>query len=181
MLEGLSRTGRGERNLERILEAVSLQVSDAEYQSLHHFMTSSPWDSHALIQRIGRQTHQFLGPGQDTAYLIDEKAHLKKGKCSVGVGNQYAGLVGKNENCQVGVYKALAYQHYSALVNCRLFLPQQWCDDPVRCAKAGIPKAEQQHKTKLTLALEMLEESLSSGIKVGWVGTDSLYGRSHHF
>ena len=144
-------------------------------------MTSSPWDSHALMQRIGKQTQQLLGPRQDTAYLIDEKAHLKKGKHSVGVGNQYAGLVGKNENCQVGVYGALAYQNYSALVNCRLFLPQQWCDDPVRCAKAGVPKAEQQHKTKLALALEMLEESLSSGLKVGWVGADSLYGRSHYF
>jgi len=167
--------------LERILEAVSNQVSDAEYQSLHHFMTSSPWDSHELMKRIGLQTNDLLGNCQDTAYIIDEKAHLKKGNCSVGVGNQYAGLVGKNENCQVGVYGALAYERYAGLVNCRLFLPEKWCDDPDRCKKAGIPKEEQQYKTKLALALEMLRESLSSGMKFGWVGADSLYGRSHHF
>ena len=175
------RASRGERNLERILEAVSTQVSDAEYQSLQHFITSSPWDAHQLMQRIGRQTHALLSNWQDTAYIIDEKAHLKKGKHSVGVANQYAGLVGKNENCQVGVYGALAYEKYAGLVNCRLFLPEKWCDDPARCQRAGVPKAHQQHKTKLVLALEMLEESLSSGLKVGWVGADSLYGRSHHF
>ena len=181
MLEGLFRTARGERNLERILEAVSSQVSEAEYQSLQHFITCSPWDSHELMKRIGLQTNQLLDHWQDTAYIIDEKAHLKKGKCSVGVGNQYAGLVGKNENCQVGVYGALGYEQYVGLVNCRLFLPEKWCHDADRCKKAGIPKQAQQYKTKLALALEMLGESLSSGIKFGWVSADSLYGRSHHF
>ena len=42
-----------------------------------------------------------------TGLILDESSHLKKGKYSVGVARQYAGTIGKVDNCQVGVYASL--------------------------------------------------------------------------
>ena len=179
LLSGLFLGSRGERNLERIIEHTQDQVEEAHYQRLQHFITNSPWDSHALMNRIAKQTSELFENWQDTAYIIDEKAHLKKGKKSVGVANQYAGTVGKNENSQVGVYAALVNGQYALLANCRLFLPKSWTEDKTRCDKAGIPTDKRDYNTKQQLALEMVKESIAQGIQFGWVGGDGLYGHGY--
>ncbi|WP_420825828.1 transposase [Thiocystis violacea] len=45
---------------------------------------------------------------------------------------QYAGVIGKVENCQVGVYASLVFNSHSTLINERLFLPEFWTSDPKR-------------------------------------------------
>ncbi len=65
----------------------------------------------------------------------------------MGVARQYAGVVGKVENCQVGVYTSLVWQSHTALINCKLFLPECWSSDNARCEKAGIPPDERTHKS----------------------------------
>ncbi len=179
MLSGLFLAPRGERNLERIVEQTHDQVSEAHYQKLQHFITDSPWSSHALMNRVAKQVSKLFENSQDTAYIIDEKAHLKKGKQSVGVINQYAGTVGKNENCQVGVYSTLANGPHAALINCRLFLPKLWTDDKARCKKAGIPTDKTEYYTKQHLALAMIKEDIAQGLQFGWVGGDALYGHGY--
>ena len=42
--------------------------------------------------------------GKATGLIVDESSHLKKGIHSVRVTHQYAGTIGKVDNCQVGVY-----------------------------------------------------------------------------
>jgi SRSO17 transposase len=42
-----------------------------------------------------------------TGLYIDETAFAKKGDQSVGVGRQWNGRQGKQDNCQVGVFGAL--------------------------------------------------------------------------
>jgi SRSO17 transposase len=93
-----------------------------------------------------------------TGYLIDESAHLKKGVQSVGVAKQYAGVVGKVENCQVGVYASIVNGTRATIVNARLYLPKSWTNDTARCEKAKIPKAKRLYKTKPQLALEMIDQ-----------------------
>jgi len=58
----------------------------------------------------------------------------------VAVGNQYAGVAGKVENCQVGVYAAMVNDNRTGLVNERLFIPKKWIKDKPRCKLAGIPE-----------------------------------------
>lgn len=179
LLNGLFLAPRGERNLERIVEHTHDQVSEAHYQRLQHFITDSPWDSQALMSSVAKQVIGLFENWQDTAYIIDEKAHLKKGKQSVGVANQYAGTVGKNENCQVGVYATLANGPQACLINCRLFLPKLWTDDKKRCKKAGIPTDKIKYYTKQQLALAMIKEDIAQGLQFGWVGGDALYGHGY--
>jgi len=179
LVNGLFNTAPGERNLERIVEQTQNQISDADYQRLHHFVTNSPWNSHALMNKISLYASNLFEDWQDTAYIIDEKSHLKKGTRSVGVTNQYAGTIGKTENCQVGVYSALVNGKYATPINTRLFLPKSWSDDANRCEKAQIPKEKRQYHSKQQLALQMLKEDVEHGVKFGWVGADALYGHGY--
>jgi len=75
------------------------------------------------------------------------------------VSRQYAGVDGKVDNCQVGVYASLVWQNYTSLINCRLFLPECWSKDSARCLKAGIPEDKRDIKRNLN-CLEMPKQTL---------------------
>ena len=76
----------------------------------------------------------------------------KQGRHSVGVARQYCGQLGKQDNCQVAVSLSLANRHASLPVAWRLYLPQEWADDPARRRKAGVPE-DLVFKTKPEIAL----------------------------
>ena len=57
--------------------------------------------------------------------MFDETGFVKKGTDSVGVARQYCGPLGKVENCQVGVFAGYASRKGYALVDKRLFLPEE--------------------------------------------------------
>ena len=181
-ISGLIKTERGKRNMERMHEELDMQGDG--YQQIQQFITDSPWDTFGLMRRVGQNTSKLYADQhgydvRDVGYIIDESAHLKKGKASVGVSRQYAGVVGKVDNCQVGVYSSLVWQNNTSLINCRLFLPECWTEDDERCQKAGIPGDKRTHQTKPQLALEMLKADIEAGIRFGWVGGDGLYGHGH--
>ncbi|GBC60877.1 transposase [Desulfonema ishimotonii] len=181
-ISGLLKTESGKRNMERLHE--ELDMKGDGYQQIQHFITNSPWDARKVIRTAARKTSDLYArqAGYSTAdvgYIIDESAHLKKGSGSVGVARQYAGAVGKVDNCQVGVYSSLVWQTHTGLINCRLFLPKCWADDDERCEKAGIPGKKRAHKSKPRLALGMLKADIEAGVRFGWVGGDGLYGHGY--
>jgi SRSO17 transposase len=178
-ITGLLKTESGKRNIERINEEI--EMSDNSYQRIQHFITDSPWSSERVVRLVAQETSDLYADqpdyrSRDVGYIIDESAHLKKGNHSVGVSRQYAGVVGKVDSCQVGVYASLVWQCHSTLVNCRLFLPESWTSSPERCEKAGIPPEARAFKTKLELALDMVTADIAAGVEFGWVGGDGLYG-----
>ncbi|MEX2429008.1 MAG: transposase, partial [Bacteroidales bacterium] len=75
---------------------------------------------------------------------------------ALGVGHQYCGNVGKTANSQVAVMGCLSNGDFASMVDARLYLPKDWCNDPERCEKAGIPEEEREFKTKIDLAYEMM-------------------------
>jgi len=56
--------------------------------------------------------------------IIDEKAHLKKETKYAGPARQYVGIIGKIDNCQLGVYASLCAEKYATLIDHRLYLPK---------------------------------------------------------
>ncbi|MGW6413536.1 IS701 family transposase, partial [Streptomyces vinaceus] len=62
----------------------------------------------------------------------------------------------------------------------RLFLPKAWADDPARCAKAHVP-VHLGHRTKQTLALDLLDELSLWGLTPPLVVADSDYGNNVAF
>ena len=185
-ISGLLHTERGKGNIERMLEEVDVDDEGDSYQQVQHFITDSPWDAIEVMKKVACDTSalyasQATYQEQDVGYIIDESAHLKKGTQSVGVARQYAGVIGKVDNCQVGVSAGLVWHSQTSLINTRLYLPEGWTEDDERCEKAGIPKADRGHNTKPQLGLEMLKGDLAAGVRFGWVGGDGLYGHGYEF
>jgi SRSO17 transposase len=55
--------------------------------------------------------------------------------------------VGKTENCQVAVSLSVATATGSLPIAWRLYLPEEWANDPVRRAEADVPR-QVQFQTK---------------------------------
>ena len=94
-----------------------------------------------------------------TVGVIDESAFTKKGSHSAGVARQHNGRLGKEDNCQVGVFLIGVTPAGSALLDHRLFLPESWCA-ATREAKDGgsaahIPE-DVTFRTKPQIAAELI-------------------------
>lgn len=157
------------------------EVSGSEYESLQHFISNSPWDTQGLMKKLSQTVGKELQAIGLVGCTVDEKAHLKKGNKSVGVARQYAGTIGKVDNCQVGVYLSLCAGKYASITNYRLFLPKEWADDKKRCIKAGIPEDKIIFKTKPELGLEMVKEQIENGVHFDYINGDGLYGNGYIF
>lgn len=160
------------KNMERMEEA----VAGADYEGLQHFMTDSPWQAGPVMDHVALDVSGLLDGPQSLAY-VDETSTSKKGVKSVGVARQYNGRLGKVDNCQVAVFAALGQGERVALVGARLYLPQQWCEDPARCHAAGIPVADRVFKSKSTLALELITHLRGIGAKFAATVLDAGYGK----
>jgi SRSO17 transposase len=151
---------------------------DSHRQGLQNFIGSVPWDHRPLLAILARQVGEDLGE-PDGVIVFDPSAFLKKGTKSVGVARQWCGRYGKVDNCQVGVFMAYVSRKEQALVNLRLFLPEEWATDEARREEAGVPK-EVRHRTRHQLALEMLDECVES-LPHTWVAGDDEMGRPSGF
>lgn len=162
------------RNMERMAEA----VPDSDDQVLQNFLTHSSWDHRAVMNRVARKADVCMGAEGGTGLYLDESAFQKKGDKSVGVARQWNGRLGKQDNCQVGVFGALGRGDRVSLIDARLYLPREWTDDPSRCEEADVPRAQRVHRTKLELALQIVHHARQIGARFDWVGMDGLYGQS---
>jgi SRSO17 transposase len=98
---------------------------------------------------------------------------------STGVTKQYCGAVGKLENCQVATLLTYSTSCGHVFLDRRLFLPEDWCADTQRRARAKVPK-QVRFQTKPEQAGEMLEHAWQMGVPMQWVTDDSVYGCSPH-
>jgi SRSO17 transposase len=168
--------GGSRKNMDRMAEV----VPNSKSRNLQQFLTHSKWNYKEVIDHVARDVDGFLG-GPNACFLIDESGFAKQGKGSVGVSRQWLGRLGKVDNGQVAVFGALANGSYVAPVDVRLYLPQVWTDDEKRCERAGIPEDERSFRTKIQLALEMVQHARETGLHYGWVGADAGYGKGPGF
>jgi SRSO17 transposase len=143
---------------------------------LQRVLNEALWDAAVVRRQLRQAVIAQLGyePGIG---VIDESGFVKWGDKSAGVGPQYCGRVGKVENCQVGVYLGYVAPTGAAFLDCRLYLPQAWCEDRARCQAARIPDAV-TFQTKPQIAQAMLEQAWAEDIPLQWVVGDTLYGNS---
>ena len=114
--------------------------------------------------------------------MLDGSDFPKQGRKSVGVARQYCGRLGKVANCQAGMFLAYVSPLGRALVDKRLYLPENWTSDKGRCAAAGVPEERRSYRSKTGLALEMLERALERGhLRAKWVAGDDAFGMSPSF
>ena len=151
------------------------------HESLHHFVAQSAWSDYDVLRQVRNYVlpaMQKLGPV--TAWIVDETGVVKKGIHSVGVARQYCGRMGKKENCQVSVSLSIATAVGSLPIAWRLYLPEEWINDPARRQKVDIPK-EVEFQTKPQIALAQIQQAVKDGVPRGVVLADEVYGSNREF
>jgi SRSO17 transposase len=165
-------------NLEHKTSEGIAYLHDQERQGLQKFIGLSPWDHAPLLRALACQVGEDLGE-DDGVIVFDPSGFAKKGTRSAGVARQWCGRLGKTDNCQVGVYLAYVTRKEHALVDTRLYLPEEWTKDRGRCKAAGVPR-EVRFRTRHALALEMLDEH-GAALPHAWVAGDDEMGRPFDF
>jgi SRSO17 transposase len=173
---GLMQAG-SRKNMDRMAEV----VPDSKSRNLQQFLTHSKWSHREVIDHVALDADALLGHPRHTGFLVDESGFGKQGKGSAGVSRQWLIRLGKVDNSQVAVFGALANGSWVAPVDVRLYLPQEWANDPERCKRAGIPEDERRFRTKTELALELVQHARENGLRYGWVGADAGYGKGPGF
>src|SRR3954469_12062963 len=172
------------------VEPIALLVGHGDVSGLQKFINSAPWqydDVQAEIQAAFDD--QLATSAADTAIgvvgVIDESAFAKKGTHSAGVARQHNGRLGKEDNCQVGVFLVGVTPAGTALLDHRLYLPRSWCEGTpearARREKAHIPEGV-AFRPKARIAAELVREVAVLGqTGLDWVVADEEYGKAGHF
>jgi SRSO17 transposase len=151
------------------------------HSKLCHFLGLSKWDDRAVrLEAAGYAIAAVQKREPVTTWIIDDTGFLKQGKHSVGVQRQYTGSAGKITNCQIGVSLAVATSSEQFPVDFELYLPKSWAQDAERRAEVRIPD-EVTFKTKIELALGMIERAKGAEIPGNIILADAAYGESSVF
>jgi SRSO17 transposase len=172
------------------VEPIALNVGDGQVSALQKFINIAPW-AHDDVQTEIHQVfvEELVPTAIDTRVgvvgVVDESGFAKKGHHSAGVGRQHNGRLGKEDNCQVGVYLVGVTPGGSALLDHQLFLPESWCEETKACqdrrAKVHIPEAV-GFRTKPQIAAGLVRQVAALGlVDLDWVVADELYGRNGEF
>ena len=170
-LRGLMLDGK-----RKSIEPMAARLEDGDEQCLQQFVNQSPWDPVPVRRALARRMSRELSP---EAWVIDDTGFPKFGKMSAGVARQYSGALGKIGNCQIGVSINAATEDASCPLDWRLFIPEEWDEDSEsnqeRRKKTKLPE-DVHHVEKWRLALVMIDELISWGIKPPVVLGDGAYG-----
>jgi SRSO17 transposase len=170
-LRGLMLDGK-----RKSIEPMAARLEDGDEQCLQQFVNQSPWDWQPVRRALAVRMSAEIEP---EAWIIDDTGFPKFGKMSVGVARQYSGALGKVGNCQVGVSINAASEQASCPLDWRLFIPKEWDEESElnqgRREKAKLPE-NVRHVEKWRLALQMIDELRSWGVKLPPVLGDGAYG-----
>jgi SRSO17 transposase len=142
---------------------------------LQLFVGAGGWDDRAVLDELRRHVAEELAD-PDGVFVLDPSAFAKKGDDSCGVARQWCGRLGKVDNCQLGVYLAYVGRRGKALLDARLYLPEDWAADPKRRAKTYVPDDVAFQET-WRIGLDLLDRARAD-LPGGWVTGDDEFGRS---
>ena len=171
-LRGLMLDGK-----RKSIEPMAARLADGDEQCLQQFVNQSPWEWQPVRRRLAQKLSAAIEP---EAWIVDDTGFPKFGRDSVGVARQYCGALGKVGNCQVGVSINAASDDASCPLDWRLFLPEEWDEDSERRAKTRLP-AQERHRPKWRLALEMLDGLREGGLEPPVIVGDGGYGEISEF
>jgi SRSO17 transposase len=172
------------------IEPIALLVGHGDVSGLQKFVNSAPWQYDDLQAEVQAAFDDDLVPSAKGSAagvigVIDESAFAKKGVHSAGVARQHNGRLGKEDNCQVGVFLVGVTPAGAALLDHRLYLPKPWCEGTPeargRREKAHIPEGV-AFQPKARIAAELVRNVAVLGqTTLDWVVADEEYGKAGHF
>jgi SRSO17 transposase len=174
-LEGLLLPAERNKTLTALANTEPVKgAQHASAQALQWFLSESRWDQRSVnVRRI-----ELLGadpktaPDEEGALVIDEHGDRKWGKHTSHVGRQYLANIAKVDSGVVsvsslwadeGVYYPLEFEPYT----------------PEHHFHKG--KADPKFRTKLKIAVELVERSVARGMPFRALVADSFYGEDEGF
>jgi SRSO17 transposase len=136
------------------------------------------WDDEAVMAEVRRHVAEELGDAR-AALVLDATTFPKSGADSCGVGRQWCGRLGKQENCQRGIFLAYAAARGYAPLDRRLYLPKDRAGDAARRAKCHGPE-DVEFREGWRIAADLIERS-GPGRPHAWVVGDDEFGRPAGF
>jgi len=149
-------------------------------QNIQHFMSDSPWLAGSVFTQIQSEVchRPELAGGMLT---LDESGDKRSGSFSAGSSRQMIGRLGKVDMGQVGVALGYYQRGFWAMVDARLYLPEEWFDqghEKLR-QRCHIPEGT-AFATKAQLGLNMIRQAKAK-MPFEIVGCDATYGRDSDF
>jgi SRSO17 transposase len=146
--------------------------TSVEYEALQHFLADSPWDPAVIDRAVAERVCAVIEP---MAWVLDDTGVPKYGRHSPGVKRQYSGTLGKIGSCQIAVSLHAVSTKGTVPLGFRLYVPEDWCADPVRRRETKIP-ASVEFQTKPTLGAELIARAAGWKIRRAPVLGDQAYG-----
>lgn len=87
-------------------------------------------------------------------------------------------MLGKQASCQTLVSLTLARAEVPIAAGLRLFLPESRTNEPLRMARAGVPKTFRRPRSKPEIALAEIARLTAVGVRFGAVLAGAAYGLS---
>jgi SRSO17 transposase len=141
---------------------------------LQLFVGAGGWDDRAVLDELRAHVREEVGDAK-AVWVLDGSAFPKKGAASCGVARQWCGRLGKVDNCQVGVFLAYAAPRGCALLEGRLYLPEDWAADPKRRRRCHVPEGI-AFQEPWRIGLDLLDRSRAA-LPGRWVTGDDEFGR----
>lgn len=147
---------------------------EARVQSLQWYLSESRWDAARVNNRrleLLLETPSLRPTGQG-ALVIDETGDRKDGHKTAHVGRQYLANLGKIENGVVSVTSLWADERVYQPIEVEPYTPASWFEGG---------KANAAFRTKLRIAVELVQQALEKKIEFRAVVADCFYGEDRGF
>lgn len=154
-------------------EPIATQAGQ-QRRPLQLFVGAGGWHDRPVLTELAHHVAADIGHAQGV-FILDSSGFAKKGTDSCGVARQWCGRLGKLDNCQVGVFLAYTAARGHALLDARLYLPEDWANDSARRTLTHIP-AEVTFAEKWRLGLTLLDQARRV-VPGRWVVGDDEFGR----
>lgn len=145
---------------------------------IQSFVGCGKWDDEEVMGELRRHVKEEMAD-PSAVLVLDPSAFPKKGSESCGVKRQWCGRLGKEENCQVGVFLCYAAAQGHAPLDRRLYLPQDWAQDAARREKCHVPQ-EVAFQEKWRIGLDLLDRCRGE-MPHAWTAADDEFGRCTEF
>ena len=154
-------------------EPIATQAGEKR-RPLQLFVGAGGWDDQAVLTELRAHARAEIGH-PEAVWVLDGSAFPKKGDESCGVARQWCGRLGKQDNCQLGVFLAYTAPRGCALVDARLYLPKDWATDAKRRRRCHVP-ADVVFQEAWRIGLDLLDHARAD-LPGRWVTGDDEFGR----
>lgn len=141
-------------------------------QSLQWFLSESTWDAAAVNERwlAVLCADPVTAPTEQGVLVIDEHGDRKWGSKTAHIGKQYLANLGKIDTGVVSVTSLWADEHLYYPLHVEPYTPAH---------HFAQGKSDPKFRTKLAIAVELIQQAVDAGIPFRAVVADCFYGEDH--